>query len=83
MTVTPQRHATYTRIMPVEELFVHLHRLKLRLDRAEGCISELVGEKIRSRASWCLFYKSYSPIYVSIRLIFVIKIFNISAFSSF
>jgi len=32
MTVTPQRHATYKFIMPVEELFVHLHRL-IEIDR--------------------------------------------------
>jgi len=27
MTVTPQRHAIYNIIMPVEELFAHLHKL--------------------------------------------------------
>jgi len=48
MPVTPQRHAIYSTIMPVEELFVHLHRLNLDDEgggtRAEGCISGLVGE---------------------------------------
>ena len=44
MTVTPQRHATYNNIMPVEELFVHLQRL---IDRGGGTglgfFSGLVG----------------------------------------
>jgi len=49
MTVTPQRHAIYSSIMPVEELFVHLHKLiEIWMGggktRAEGCISGLVGE---------------------------------------
>jgi hypothetical protein len=35
MTVTPQRHAIYTTIMPVEELFIHL-QTKLRLDGGGG-----------------------------------------------